>query len=62
MFEKNQKMDELEAMRELNAMLVRLFETAQKLPTGADRNEVLKEIDLMRQRLDAIVSDAEDRK
>jgi len=49
-------------MRELNAMLVRLFATAQHLAPGSDRNEVLKEIDLMRQRLDAIVSEAEGRK
>ena len=55
-------MDELDAMRELNAMLVRLFATAQNLAPGPDRNQVLKEIDLMRQRLDAIVSVAEDRK
>lgn len=55
-------MTELEALHELQAMLVKLFETAQKLPPGLDRDEVLKEINLMRLRLDAIARGAEDRK
>lgn len=55
-------MTEIEAVHELQAMLVKLFETAQKLTPGADRDEALKEIDLMRLRLDAIAREANDRK
>jgi len=55
-------MNELEAMHELKAMLLKLFETAQNLRPSPDRDEVLKEIDLMRQRLDAFARPTEDRK
>ena len=49
-------------MGELEAMLAKLLETAQKLPAGPDRHDALKEIGLMRQRLGAIAREAESRK
>jgi|SRR5581483_7199785 len=48
-------MAEIDAMDELHTMLAKLLETARKLPPGPDRHEALKEIGLMRRRLDAMV-------
>ena len=47
-------MNAIEAMHGLEAMLAKLQDTARQLPPGPDRHEALKQIGLMRQRLDAI--------
>ena len=55
MLEKNE-------IEEPEAMFAKLFVMAQNLAPGPDRREALKEIGLIRLRLDAIAREAKDRK
>ena len=48
----------MSSLEELELLADRLLKQAQALPPGADRNEALKDIGKLRQRLDALKSRA----